>query len=87
MDTQTTFPQTETDTQTIRVEVALPDAPAYEYRQMFRPKVMEFFNQTNMRSGAYLWAEQKAKEYFNVTYGIPFKAWHYRNRREPVPVN
>jgi len=57
-------------------EIVLP----FEIRSQFRPKLMEFFEMTNKRHGAYLWAEQKTKDYFETALGIPQKAWVYRTR-------
>lgn len=54
---------------------------SYEQRVAFREKLMEYFEQTNKRQGAYVWAEQKAIEYFRETQKIPADAWNYRTRR------
>ena len=59
------------------------DKPEYvlpfEIREQFRPKLLEYFEMTNKRSGAYLWAEEKTFEYFE-SKGIPRIAWAYRTR-------
>ena len=62
--------------QVAEVEIEMPP---YEIRSQFRPKLMEFFNTTNMKNGAYIWAEQKTKEYFETAFGIQQSAWDYRN--------
>ena len=57
-----------------QAEIILP----YSIRAQFRPKLQEFFEMTNKGMGSYIWAEQKAKEFFLATMGIPFIAWNYR---------
>lgn len=57
-------------------EIVLP----FHVREQFRPKLMEFFEMTNKRQGAYVWAEEKALAYFEAQ-GIPREAWNYRTRR------
>lgn len=71
------------------VDVRRPEietSPADEYqltyiqRAAFRPKLMEFFEQTNKRQGSYVWAEEQAYQYFEKL-GIPRSAWAYRTGR------
>lgn len=57
-----------------QAEIILP----YFVRAQFRPKLQEFFEMTNKSTGSYIWAEQKAKEFFLATMGIPFIVWNYR---------
>ncbi len=54
----------------------------YKLRVQFREVLMAFFEQTNAKLGSYVWAENKAKEYFLVNKNIPVSAWDYRNPRE-----
>ena len=85
MDTDTQFPTTTSKQKEIKIDWQLADnSPNFEFRQMFRPKLIEFFEKTNKTRGAYLWAEQKTKEWFKEKYLIPFSAWHYRNRKEKI---
>lgn len=69
------------DSNFLRQMVENEDRPPFEFRDQFRVVLLKFFNQTNMRQGAYEWAEQKAKEYFLENYNIPLTAWNYRVRK------
>jgi hypothetical protein len=57
------------------------DRPPFEFREQFREVLLQFFNLTNHRHGAYEFAEGKAKEYFNLKYDIPISAWNFRVRK------
>jgi uncharacterized protein YdeI (YjbR/CyaY-like superfamily) len=57
-------------------EIVLP----FEIREKFRPVLMKYFEMTNKRQGAYVYAEQKTLAYFE-SMGIPKTAWNYRTRR------
>jgi membrane-bound lytic murein transglycosylase B len=69
------------DRNTLVQMVEKEDRPPFEFREQFRAVLMQFFNQTNNSSGSYMWAEQKAKEYFEENYNIPQTAWNYRVRK------
>lgn len=55
--------------------------PPFEIRQQFRPKLIEFFEMTNKKNGAYVWAEQKTKDYFKTAFNIEPEMWDYRTRK------
>lgn len=83
MDTDTVNPQTENKPffqieNKADVEYVIP----YFIRAQFRDILMGFFNQSDKKLGAYVTAEEKAKQYFLTAYAIPVDAWNYRNRAE-----
>ena len=65
----------------IPVVEMIVEMPEYKYRSQFRSVLIGYFEQTNLRQGAYVWAEEQTKQYFLKHYNINPAAWDYRNRK------